>query len=68
MYDSLLEHDLDDETSVVGDVAADLEPKLEDDDTETDELADDLDPATGEVLEDAELDAESLLDATDTES
>ena len=44
MYESLLEHDLEDEVAVAGDVATELDPKLDDDeDTETDELADDAD-------------------------
>jgi RNA polymerase primary sigma factor len=69
LYDSLLEHELDDETSVVGDVATDLDPKLDDDDdTETDELTDEVDPSAADTLDDGELDAEALLDTTDTES
>ena len=67
MYDSLLEHDLDEEVVVAGDVAAELDPKLEDDDeTETDELSDDSD--SGDALDDADADAETLLDSSDTES
>jgi len=69
LYESLLEHDLEDETAVVGDVATDLDPKLDDDDdTETDELTEDVEVGAGESLDDVELDAESLLDAADTES
>jgi RNA polymerase primary sigma factor len=69
LYDSLLDHDLEDEVGVVGDVATELDPKLEDDDdTETDELGDELDPTAAEALDDPDLDAESLLDSTDTES
>jgi RNA polymerase primary sigma factor len=64
-----LEHDLEDEVAVAGDVATDLDPKLDDEeDTETDELGDDADPSSVDGLEDLELDAESLLDSTDTES
>jgi RNA polymerase primary sigma factor len=62
LYDSLLDHDLDDETTVVGDVASDLDDKpLEDDEDETDGLTvdDEIDPA--EALEAHDLDAESLL-------
>jgi RNA polymerase primary sigma factor len=69
LYESLLEHDLEDEVGVAGDVATELDPKLDDDDdTETDELSDDLEPTAAESLEDPDLDAESLLDSTDTES
>ncbi|MGD9632119.1 MAG: sigma-70 family RNA polymerase sigma factor [Pirellulales bacterium] len=69
LYDSLLDHDLEDEVGVVGDVATDLDPKLDDEeDADTDELGDDLDPTAAESLEDPDLDSESLLDATDTES
>lgn len=69
MYESLLEHDLDDEVGAVGDVATDLDPKLEDDDdTETDDLGDDLEISANEALEDPDAEAESLLDSTDTES
>ena len=69
MYESLLEHDLEDEVVVVGDVATDLDPKLEeDDDTETDDLADDGDASATDALDDSDSDAESLLDSTDTES
>jgi RNA polymerase primary sigma factor len=69
LYESLLEHDLDDEVGAVGDVATDLDPKLEDDDdTETDDLGDDLEISANEALEDPDAEAESLLDATDTES
>ena len=40
MYDSLLDHDLEDETTVVGDVATELDDKpLDDDEDETDSLA-----------------------------
>jgi RNA polymerase primary sigma factor len=62
LYDSLLDHDLDDETTVVGDVASDLDDKpLDDDDDDTDGLTvdDEIDPA--EALEAQDLDAESLL-------
>jgi RNA polymerase primary sigma factor len=65
LYESLLEHDLEDEVAVVGDVATDLDPKLDDEeDTETDELGDDADSPA----DDAEQDAESLIDSTDNES
>ncbi len=69
MYESLLEHDLEDEVAVAGDAATELDPKLDDEeDTETDELSDDADPSAADGVEDAELDAESLLDSTDNES
>jgi RNA polymerase primary sigma factor len=64
-----LEHDLEDEVGAVGDVATELDPKLEDDDdAETDELGDDQDPTAADGAEDPDSDAESLLDSTDTES
>ncbi len=62
MYDSLLDHDLDDETTVVSDVASDLDDKpLDEDEDETDSLTvdDEVDPA--ETLEGQEIDAESLF-------
>jgi len=69
LYDSLLDHDLEDEVGVVGDVSPDLDPKLDDEeDAETDELGDELDPTAAESLDDSDMDAESMLDATDTES
>jgi len=69
LYESLLEHDLEDEVAVAGDVGADLDPKLDDeDDTETDDLADDVDASANDGLDDPDLDAESMLDAADTES
>ena len=70
MYESLLEHDLDDETTVVGDVATDLDEKaLDADDDETDGLTDaeEVDGDVAEALDEQELDAEGLLDG-DTES
>ncbi len=68
MYESLLDHDLDDETAVVGDVAPELDDKLDDDDDDTDGLTDqDDDHDTAEAL-DPDADVESLLDSTDTES
>jgi len=67
LYDSLLDHDLEDEVAVVGDVATDLDDKAIDDDDETDSLAeaDDTDAADADGQD---LDTESLLDAGDNES
>jgi len=69
LYESLLEHDLEDEVAVTGGVSTDLDQKLNDEeDTETDEIGDDADSSSAEASGDAEMDAESLLDSTDTES
>ncbi|HEX2475298.1 MAG TPA: sigma-70 factor domain-containing protein, partial [Lacipirellulaceae bacterium] len=61
MYDSLLDHDLDDETTVVGEVATDLDDKPLDED-ETDDLVeqDDDHDAVAEV-DAQDLDPEGLL-------
>jgi RNA polymerase primary sigma factor len=68
LYESLLDHDLDDETPVAGDVATELETKLEDDE-ETEDLADaDDEVSPDELVDEHELDAETLLDGADTES
>ena len=62
MYDSLLDHDLEDETTVVGDVASDLDDKpLDEDEDETDSLTVDDEGDAAETLEGQELDAESLF-------
>ena len=65
MYDSLLDHDLEDETTVVGDVATDLDDKpLDDDEDETDSLTEPTTMAMRPSRPTARmLDAESLLDA-----
>ncbi len=67
MYDSLLDHDLEDETTVVSEVATDIDDKPLDDEDETDSLAEneenDASDADGQDLE-----AESLLDASEGES
>jgi RNA polymerase primary sigma factor len=68
LYESLLEHDLDDETTVSGDVATDLDHKLEDDDSENDEQSDDSELSSGDSADDGDPEAEALLDAADTES
>ena len=69
MYESLLEHDLEDETTVVGDVAADLDDKpLDDDEDETDSLTDPAEEGDAADAADVDLDAEGPLDAGDTES
>jgi len=66
LYESLLEHDLEDETAVVGDVAVELDDKPLDDD-ETDSLVD-VDDADGAEVDAQDIDGESLLDAGDGES
>ena len=67
MYDSLLDHDLEDETTAVVDVATDIDEKPLDDEDETDSLTETDDADTAEA--DAnDLDSESLLEAADGES
>ena len=69
MYDSLLDHDLDEETTVAADVTTDLDDKaLEEDDDETDALVEADDSEASESADGQDVDAESLLDSTDTES
>ncbi len=68
MYESLLEHDLEDEVAAVGDVAPELDDKLVDDDDETDALSDPDDDGDAIDAADVDADVESLLDSTDTES
>ena len=67
MYESLLDHDLEDETTVVADVATDIDDKALDDDDETDGLveADDTDAAEADG-QDAE--SEGLLEGGEGES
>jgi RNA polymerase primary sigma factor len=70
LYESLLEHDLDDETAVVTDVATEMDEKVLDaDDDETDSLTDreDADPDVADALDEQDVDAEGLLDG-ETES
>ena len=62
MYDSLLDHDLDDETTVVSDVATDLDEKpLDEDDDETDSLGHEEDGEGSESADMQDLDADSLF-------
>ena len=69
MYDSLLDHDLDEETTVAADVATELDDKaLEEDDDETDALVEAEDDREAAESAEQDADAESLLDSTDTES
>jgi RNA polymerase primary sigma factor len=69
LYDSLLDHDLDEETTVAADVTTDLDDKaLEEDDDETDALAEAEDEREASESVDGQDEAESLLDSTDTES
>jgi RNA polymerase primary sigma factor len=68
LYDSLLEHDLEDEAAVVSEVAVDIDDKpLDDDEDETDSLTESTEDDAVDAA-DIDLDSESLLDATDTES
>ncbi len=67
MYDSLLDHDLEDETTAVSDVATDLDDKSLDDEEETDGLAESEDSDSSDA-EGNDLDAESFLDGGDGES
>jgi RNA polymerase primary sigma factor len=69
LYDSLLDHDLDEETTVAADVTTDLDDKaLEEDDDETDALVEADESEATESADGTDGDAESLLDSTDTES
>jgi RNA polymerase primary sigma factor len=69
LYDSLLDHDLDEETTVAADVTTDLDDKaLEEDEDETDALVEADDSEASESADGQDIDAESLLDSTDTES
>lgn len=69
MYESLLDHDLEDEANIVSDVAADLDDKSLDEDDEVDVLADQDDEGDptdpGDI---ADLEMEGLLEGGDTES
>ena len=67
MYDSLLDHDLEDEVAVVVDVAPDLDDKPLDDDDETDSLVE-ADDADASDADGQDPDSESLLEAGDNES
>ena len=49
MYDSLLDHDLEDETTAVVDVATDIDEKPLDDEDETDSLTETDDADTAEA-------------------
>ena len=67
MYESLLDHDLEDETTVVADVATDIDDKALDDEDETDGLveADDTDAAEADAQD---PEAEGLLEGGEGES
>jgi RNA polymerase primary sigma factor len=70
LYESLLEHDLDDETAVVTDVATELDEKaLDVDDDDTDGLTDseEGDGEVAEALDEADPESEGMLDG-ETES
>ena len=67
MYDSLLDHDLEDEATVVADVATDLDDKPLDDEDETDSLTETDDSEAAEA-DGQEVDSESLLEGGDSES
>jgi RNA polymerase primary sigma factor len=63
LYDSLLDHDLDDETTAVSDVVTDLDDKpLDEEDDETDGLVEhDDDHDSVEAVDGPDLDTEGLL-------
>src|SRR3989304_6670857 len=65
-----MEHDLDEETTAVGDVATDLDTKSldEDEDNESDELTDQESDSADDSSAESDLDADSMLDGTETES
>ena len=65
MYDSLLDHDLEDETTFVADVATDLDEKPLDDEDEADSLTDDAEVSEADAQD---PEAEGLLEAGDGES
>ncbi len=67
MYDSLLDHDLEDEATVVADVATDLDDKPLDDEDETDGLTE-TDDSDASDADGQDLEAESLLEVGDSES
>ena len=50
MYESLLDHDLEDETTVVADVAPDMDDKALDEDDETDGLVEADDTEAAEAI------------------
>jgi RNA polymerase primary sigma factor len=70
LYDSLLDHDLEDDATAVVDVVSDLDDKVIEDETdETDNLAEpDDDREIGESVDAQDVDAEGLLDIVDSES
>jgi RNA polymerase primary sigma factor len=66
-----LDHDLDDETTVAGDVATELDPKAIDEEEDDDTVAvtdQDEDGRLGDATDEPDLDTESLLDGAETES
>ena len=67
MYESLLDHDLEDETTVVADVATDIDDKALDNEDETDGLveADDTDAAEADGQD---VESEGLLEGGEGES
>jgi RNA polymerase primary sigma factor len=69
LYDSLLDHDLDEESNVAADVASDLDDKeLDDDEDNTDGISASGDSDASESSDGHDVDAESLLESADTES
>jgi RNA polymerase primary sigma factor len=70
LYESLLDHDLEDEAATVGDVVTDLDEKaLDEEADDTDPLAErDEDHDASESADAQDADAESLLDVGDSES
>jgi RNA polymerase primary sigma factor len=70
LYESLLDHDLEDEAAAVGDVVVDLDEKDLDDDADDAEAltAQDIDADAAESADGADADVEGLLEVGDTES
>jgi len=67
LYESLLDHDLEDETTVVVDVATDIDDKALDDDDETDGLVETDDTEAAEA-DGADAESEGLLEGGEGES
>jgi RNA polymerase primary sigma factor len=69
LYESLLDHDLEDESPVIGDAAADLDDKpLDEDEEETDNLEQEEDREAVDAIDVHDLDAEGIFEGGDTES
>jgi len=69
LYDSLLDHDIDEETAVSGEVNAELTDKtLNDEDDDSEDLTGNEESGTSEATGEKEDEAESLLDSGESES